>query len=235
MNLTGHSPVYGYQRRPSMVDFAGHLAGVFFLSGCNFRCGFCHNAALIGRRKPGVSWARLDQVCRGFHDNWVTGAVISGGEPTLHDDLSELISFFRGFGWAVKLDTNGSRPECLAGVVDDVDYVAMDVKAGPMRWSGVTGYERIDQVIRSIDLVRMRARDYEFRTTIIEDVHSDAEMEEIGHAIDGARRFVIQPFVPRADLPDPHFRTKRRTSPDRLSAVADLMCPYADEVIVRGE
>ncbi len=235
MNPTDSSPVYGYLRNPSMVDFKGHLAAVFFLSGCNFRCGFCHNATLMGRRRRGLSWEKLERVCREFDGNWVTGAVISGGEPTLHDELDELIDFFKGFGWAVKLDTNGSNPDRLAGIVEDVDYVAMDVKAGRTEWTGVTGYGRIDRILESIDVVRTRARDYEFRTTIIEDVHSDEEMVDIGRAIGGARRYVIQPFVPRDNLPDPSFRAKRRTSPDRLSAVAALMEPYVDEVIVRGQ
>jgi pyruvate formate lyase activating enzyme len=228
------SPVYAFLRRPSLVDYPGRLAAVFFLDGCNFRCGFCHNAPLMREQGRRVAWAQLDQACRRFHDNWVDAAVITGGEPTRNLDLSKLVRFLKGFGWAVKLDTNGSNPEALERCCAAVDYVAMDVKAGPLRYQELTGYGDVDALSRSIEAVRARARDYEFRTTIIEPFHTDAEMRDIGGMIRGCRRYMMQPFVPKPSMPDPSFHSLPRTSSARLLALRELMREYAEEVGFRG-
>jgi pyruvate formate lyase activating enzyme len=228
------SPVYGYLRSPTLVDFPGHLAAIFFVSGCNFRCGFCHNAALLAQRRQGMAWAKLAAACREFQSDWVDAAVVSGGEPTLHDDVADLIRYFRSLGWAIKLDTNGSRPDVLRKWLPEVDYVAMDIKAGRSEHARLTGHDRYEDVIESIDLIKKQAADYEFRTTVIEAFHTEEQMVEIGRHIEGARRYVLQPFVPRGDLIDAELRRVPRTSPDYLSALRTLMEAHAEEVILRG-
>jgi pyruvate formate lyase activating enzyme len=122
--------------RPSMVDFPGRLACVLFTTGCNFSCGFCHNAPLLGERKPGLTWERLDSACREFRQSWVRGAVVTGGEPTLWRSLPQLLEFLSGHGFQLKLDTNGSRPADLERVLERLDYVAMDVKCSLARYEG---------------------------------------------------------------------------------------------------
>ena len=114
-----------------MVDYPKHFAAVFFTSGCDFTCGFCHNATLIGKKQAGLSRDKLEEAAARFKKNWVNGVVITGGEPTGADDLLDLIHFFKDrFGFSVKLDTNGSNPHRLAECLPFVDYVAMDVKCG---------------------------------------------------------------------------------------------------------
>jgi pyruvate formate lyase activating enzyme len=78
--------LYAFLTNPSLVDFPGHMAAVFFVSGCDFNCRYCHNPDLLRKRQTGLTWQRLEQVCRGFSENWTTAAVITGGEPTLADD-----------------------------------------------------------------------------------------------------------------------------------------------------
>jgi pyruvate formate lyase activating enzyme len=231
---SAQSPVYSFLDRPSMVDYDGHLAAVFFVSGCNFRCGFCHNAALLGAPRIGLDWERLAAACTRFRDGWVDAAVITGGEPTLHDGLAPLVAFFRRLGWTVKLDTNGSRPDVLERCLPELGCVAMDIKAGLDAYPAVTGFADTASIARSVDLLRTRAPDVEFRTTVIETIHDDAQMRAIGELIAGARRYALQPFVPRADLPDSRLRAAPRTSPDRLEALRALMQPYCREVVVRG-
>lgn len=230
------SPVYGYLQRCSMVDFPGRLAAVLFTTGCNFRCGFCHNAALLRKRQDGLSWQRLEEALDHFRGQWADGVVITGGEPTIWEQqLEDLIDFFKRAGMAVKLDTNGSRPDVLERVLHKVDYVAMDVKCATPGYARLVGYEDIHNVHRSVDLIKSSALDYEFRSTIIEGVHSDDEMMAIADLIRGARRYVLQPFVPRENLPDPALRKARRTSPDRLQELRRLMGNAAREVVVRGQ
>lgn len=230
------SPVYAFLDNPSMVDFSGHLAAVLFVSGCNFHCRFCHNAELLGTPRDGMPWERLAAACSAFRDNWVDGAVITGGEPTLADGLMELIHFCKkNYGWAVKLDTNGSRPAVLAECLPLVDYVAMDIKTGLSHYPDVTGYTQTSDILQSVALIKEEARDYEFRTTVIGPIHTDARMQEIGEIVSGARRYAIQPFLPKRGLPDSVLEAFERTPPTRLDQLRRLMAPFADEVIVRGE
>ncbi len=229
------SPVYAYLKNPSMVDYPGHLAAVLFTTGCNFSCGFCHNAELMGKARPGMTWQKLDAGCEHFNANWVDAAVITGGEPTLSAELVPLIHYLKNQGWKVKLDTNGGRPDVIAQCIPLVDYVAMDVKAGRTGYEALTGFKDLQSIEASIALIRDQAADYEFRTTIIDGVHSDDQVDEIVDMIRGAHCYAIQAFVPSDRLPDHHFRSLPRTTRDRLHEIRERVRPDIDHVIIRGE
>ncbi|MFC1467373.1 anaerobic ribonucleoside-triphosphate reductase activating protein [Verrucomicrobiota bacterium] len=228
------TPIYAFLQRPSMVDFPGHMAAVFFTSGCNFKCGFCHNAPLMGNRRKGLTWEKLAAVCEDFKNDWVTGVVISGGEPTLFAELPELIKFFRKYGFAVKLDTNGSNPELLKECLPLVDYVAMDLKTAVDDYQNFVGWGNPDKIRQSFEMMKAEAKDYEFRTTIVENYHTDELIEQAGKDIEGAKRLILQAFVPKDELPDPEYCKMKRTSAGRMKELATLARPYAEEVIVRG-
>lgn len=228
------SPVYAFLENPSMIDYPGSLCGVVFTSGCNFTCGFCHNATLMGAKQAGLSWERLNKICRQFKKNWVDAICITGGEPTLARDLAELIHSFRNYGFKIKLDSNGSHPEILEQCLPLIDYIAMDIKAGLSGYPEICGFSRTEKIEESVKLIMNSDVDYEFRTTIIESFHTDEQMLEAGELIRGAKRFVLQAFVPQDHLPGKEFRTMKRTTPQRLRAIEQLMAPYAEEIIVRG-
>jgi len=218
-----------------MVDYPKHFAGVFFVSGCGFRCGFCHNATLMGQKQAGLSWEKLEAACSKFKKDWVNGVVITGGEPTVNPDLAELIVFFKErFGFDVKLDTNGSNPERLAECLPLVDYVAMDIKCALPAYPDFVGFKDLDKIQRSIDLIRSEATDYEFRTTVIETVHTDEQMDAICKTVKGSKRYVLQAFIPRGELPDDKYRNVPRTTAARLHELKELMDGCADEVLLRG-
>ncbi len=242
--------IYAFLSNPTLVDYPGYMAAVFFTSGCNFRCGFCHNPDLLRTKQRGITWERLERACARFTEDWTTAAAITGGEPTLAGDLPELIAFFKGLGWRVKLDTNGSRPEVLAAILPEVDYVAMDVKAGPDRYRELTGFGDIGKITDSIALLiesgcsslesdrdgeEHPGPDYELRTTLIEPFHDNEQLRAMGEMIRGTRRYVLQAFIPRDDMPDAAFSYCHRTSPDRLREVQAMMAEYAEEVLIRGE
>ena len=234
-NVPDQTSVYGFLQRPSMVDFPGHLAAVFFTSGCNFACGFCHNAGLLQRKRAGITADRLRQVTRDFRaKDWVDGVVITGGEPTLCEDLPALVDFFKGEGLAVKLDTNGSHPERLPSLLESVDAVAMDIKCSLESYPALAAFRDTDRIRESVRAILASTCVHEFRTTVIESFHTDEEMRAVGELIDGAQTYTLQPFVPREDLPDPALRSEPRTSPSRLQALHTLMQPYAQTVAVKG-
>jgi pyruvate formate lyase activating enzyme len=218
-----------------MVDFPGHVAAVFFTSDCNFRCGFCHNAALLGTGRPGIPWGRIRSACREFMRNWADAAVVTGGEPTLDDGLPDLLRYFRGeCGWSVKLDTNGSRPDRLEECLPLVDYVAMDIKAGLSRYGELTGFGDVAVIHRSVRLIMERCPDYEFRTTALEGFHDTSQMDEIAELITGAKRYFVQPFVPRGHLPGAAWRAAPRTSDEFIKQFIGRVAGRAGEVRVRG-
>ena len=230
------SPVYGVLQNASMVDFPGKLAAVFFLTGCNFKCGFCHNAALMGRvDAAGLPWTEVERICRKFRDNWVEGAVVTGGEPTLNPGVFQVVEKLREWEFAIKLDTNGSRPQVLEKLLPQVDYVAMDVKFAPADYPARAGFADVAALTESIRLIREQAKAYEFRTTVIEAWHDAEAMRAIGEWVRGAKLHVLQAFVPRPELPDPACRDMPETRSETLHAYADLLRPYVDRVEIRGE
>ena len=236
MDSAPRSPVYGVLQNASMVDFPGRLAAVFFLTGCNFKCGFCHNAALMNRTgAAGLPWTEVEQICRKFRDNWVAGAVVTGGEPTLNPGVFHIVEKLREWGFAIKLDTNGSRPGVLEKLLPRVDYVAMDVKFAPADYSKRVGFADVAALTESIRLIREKAAAYEFRTTVIEAWHDADSMRAIGEWVRGGELHVLQAFVPRAELPDPACRAMPETRAEILRACADLLRPYVGRVEIRGE
>ena len=218
-----------------MVDYPGRFAAVFFTSGCNFGCGFCHNAALMEKQQTGLSWDQLAAACAKFRKDWVNGVVITGGEPTCTEGLTELIRFFKErFGFAVKLDTNGSNPDLLAECLPLVDYVAMDIKCGLSAYAEVVRFSDTEKINRSIELIRESAKDYEFRTTVIDSIHTDEQMDEVRQTVQGSRRYALQAFIPRAELPGAAYRTLPRTTAARLHELRDRLAGCAEEILLRG-
>ncbi len=228
------SSIYAYLEKPSMVDYPKHFAAVFFTSGCGFTCGFCHNASLMGSKQTGLSWEKLNEACAKFKKDWVNGVVITGGEPTSSDDLPELIQFFKSFGFSVKLDTNGSNPTLLEECLPLVDYVAMDIKCGFSAYPEVVGYSDIVRIQQSIDLIRAEATDYEFRTTIIETIHTNKQMDEVSAIVEGSKRYTLQAFIPRDELPDEVYCEIPRTTSARLHELKNRMAGCANEILLRG-
>lgn len=196
----------------TLLDFPGSIACIAFLPGCNFRCGYCHNPEFVlpeRLKETEQSWideqsflAFLDQR-RGKLD----GVVISGGEPTLHAGLTDFIREICARGFKVKLDTNGSRPEVIGPLLEEglLDYVAMDVKTSLERYPELVGpCVRPEAIRESIALIRERAPDYEFRTTLLRECHDQETIGKICVLVQGAKRYRLQTYRPAITL-DPSF------------------------------
>jgi pyruvate formate lyase activating enzyme len=218
----------------SLSDHEGHVAAVLFVRGCNFRCPFCHNSELVlpecAAGSPLLPTADVIERLRdrrGFLDS----VVVSGGEPTLQADLCDFLAEVRGLGLRVKLDTNGSRPDVLADLLDrhGVDYVAMDLKAPPHRYAEFAGVAvPMEAIAESVRCIRERAPDYEFRTTAAPGLNGE-DLAEIAGWIRGARRYVLQPFAVPAEkrLLDPTWAERTALSAPELR---DVWTRIASEV-----
>ncbi|MDY7080371.1 MAG: anaerobic ribonucleoside-triphosphate reductase activating protein [Chloroflexota bacterium] len=223
--------------RTSLIDFPDHISTVLFTGGCNFRCPPCHNADLVLR--PGeLPNLPLEEV-RAFltrRAGLVDGVVITGGEPTLQNGLIPSLCRARERGLDVKLDTNGYRPDVLAVLLDErlVDYVAMDVKAPPGKYSLLAGRTDLDvnRLERSITLLQDSGIPYELRTTVVPGLLDEDDVEEIARWVAGAGRYVLQQFRPLHTL-DPALEAVTPYPVERLQAMAWRADRWVTQVAVR--
>ena len=202
--------ILGGLQKSSLIDYPGVVSCVLFTRGCNFRCPYCHNPSLVAPAAGGKEGDIEENKVMDFLDRrrgLLDGVVISGGEPTLHNDLIRLCRKIKQMGYPVKLDTNGSRPEMLAALIqkDLVDYIAMDIKTLPEHYSLYIkkGFDS-QPILSSIRLIMASGKPYEFRTTCLRPIIDADMVERIGHLIENARLYVLQPFV-QGEVLQPDF------------------------------
>lgn len=191
----------GFQKM-TMLDYPGKVACTIFTYGCNFRCPFCHNATLV------IDEAELfseDEILAYINKRKgiLDGVCISGGEPLLQPDIFEFISKIKKTGLLVKLDTNGSYPDKLKEAIDRglIDYVAMDIKTSKENYSRVCDVNvKIEDIEKSVQILLENKVDYEFRTTVVREMHTREDFEKISSWIKGAKRYFLQCFKDNENL-----------------------------------
>ncbi len=229
----------GGLQKHSLIDFPGRISAVLFLTGCNFRCPYCHNPQLVARPAPGgmgLSTAAVEaflQERRGL----LQGVVLSGGEPTLQPGLPALCRRLKAMGYAVKLDTNGSRPRVIRRLVAEglVDYLAMDIKTDLARYAGCFS-RRCDAaaVGEGIRRVMEAGVDYEFRTTCAHPLITPAVIERIARLISGSRLYALQPARPGRMLrPDFFAGTDPSPSAAEMEALRRRAAPWVQRCLLR--
>ena len=189
----------------TLLDYPGEIAATVFTGGCGFRCPFCHNASLVlperfGETLPTETFFEFLESRRGK----LRAVCVSGGEPTMQGDLHEFISRIKEMGFLVKLDTNGTRPEILYGLIEDglVDYVAMDIKNCKKRYGETVGVKDFDisPIEESINILMKGKVPFEFRTTVVRELHSAEDLREIGEWLSGDEKFFLQTFEDSGDV-----------------------------------
>jgi len=218
----------------TLVDYPGKVAATVFLSGCNLRCPFCHNASLVlggAAEIDGSAVLAFLEKRRGLLD----GVCVTGGEPLLQRDLPEFLSRVKALGYPVKLDTNGCYPDRLKEVAARglADYVAMDVKADPVYYAEAAGVPDIDlaPILESIAFLISGKLEYEFRTTVVGGLHTPEIVAGAARMIAGARRYFLQAFVDSGDLIGGGFTT---FSQAQMRAFQEAAAPYVEAVSLRG-
>lgn len=231
--------IFGGLQKQSLIDFPGKISCVLFTSGCNFKCPYCHNPDLA-RGQVNQSFILEEESIYDFLEKrkgFLDGVVISGGEPTLHQDISTICHNIKNMGYPIKLDTNGSRPEILAQLIRNrcVDYIAMDIKTDPMAYPrDISHNEDTGSILESIVLIMAAGISYEFRTTCIKPFVDSATIEKILRTIQGARCYALQQFKNENVLSPEYFRERSpqysRSDLERFQAMA---APWVEECIVR--
>lgn len=219
----------------TLLDYPGRTACTVFTGGCNFRCPFCHNAPLVipGReQEPYTEEEVLSYLKK--RAGLLDGVCVTGGEPTLQEDLEAFLRQVKALDYPVKLDTNGSRPEALRALLRQglLDYVAMDVKSSPEEYARACGVPvDLEKVNESIDLLLSGCVDYEFRTTVVAGLHTPQIIEQTARRIAGAKRYFLQAFVDSGDLITPGWHTLSR---EEMEACAQAARKYVPTVGLRG-
>ena len=219
----------------TLLDYPGHTACTVFLKSCDFRCPFCHNSLLLESSCPDHSTDSdlLDFLKKRI--GLLDGVCFTGGEPLLHKDIGGLISKVKELGYLVKLDTNGYHPEELDSLINSksVDYVAMDIKNSPKKYASTCGRVNIDilRIYKSIDILRSSDIEYEFRTTVVNGIHEEADFVDIGQMINGAENYYLQCFVDRDSVLQKGLEAP---SEQQLKKYRDIVRPYVQNVQIRG-
>ncbi len=188
----------------TLLDFPGKMACTVFTEGCNFRCPFCHNALLVeGDNPPFMSEEEFFSFLN-KRQGVLEGVCITGGEPTLNPDLPDFIGKIKSLGFAVKLDTNGFLPGMLKNLIENslLDYVAMDIKSSKEGYGKAVGIENFNtaNIEESVELLKNSGMDFEFRTTVVKELHTEKEIKDMGTWLKGAPKYFLQAFSDSGNL-----------------------------------
>ncbi|MBO4562517.1 MAG: anaerobic ribonucleoside-triphosphate reductase activating protein [Clostridia bacterium] len=219
----------------TLLDYPGKVACTVFLAGCDLRCPFCHNSELWSATAPAVMDDKELLAFLGKRRGMLDGVAFTGGEPTLRPELPSLMQAIKELGYSVKLDSNGCRPEKLREFVSLglVDYIAMDVKNDLARYGTTCGRPDMDTapILESIEFLLSGSVGYEFRTTVVRELHDRASFENIGRMIEGAERYFLQPFKDRDTVLFAGFTTP---TGEELEEYLETVRPFVKHAEIRG-
>ena len=237
----------------SLIDYAGHLSAVVFTQGCNFRCHFCYNPLLVLPTQAGeLKYQSSDAGNQKNHPEIIPeddffaflkervgkldAVVVSGGEPTLHSDLDKFIKKIRDLGYKIKLDTNGTSPKAIEDLLKQklLDYIAMDIKSEEFAYDLVVGVQpEMNDIKKSISIIKNSGVGYEFRTTIVPEFHRKETVEKMGKLIDGAEKWYLQPFKSDTDLVNKDFENSRIYTDAEMEELLKIASDFAEVVEIR--
>lgn len=222
--------------KTTLLDYPEHVAATIFTGGCNFRCPFCHNKSLVisPESEPVIP---EDEILAFLNKRKgvLSGVCITGGEPTLNSGLKDFIIKIKELGYSVKLDTNGYNPDIMIDLIESklIDYVAMDIKSSPSGYEKASGIKGVllEPIYKSVHYLINGSIPYEFRTTVVRELHSEADFYEIGAWLSGCRAYYLQAYKDSDNVLCKGFSSY---SKDELLAFTALLKPYIENVHIRG-
>ncbi len=241
--------IIGGLEKLTLLDYPDHLAAIIFTQGCNFRCHFCYNPMLVwpsigtdgkNKEEKGFSPLSPENLFLFLRERFgrLEGVVITGGEPTLHPDLPDFIRQIKEIGYLVKLDTNGTNPKMLEGLIKSqlIDYIAMDIKAPLERYKEVVGADiNCNNIQKSVKIIMSSGLPYEFRTTVVPGLLASNDFEAMGKIIEGASKWYLQNFKSDTELVDAKFQTQASYSSKEMKEFAAIGRQHVSLCEVRGD
>lgn len=230
----------GGLQKLTLIDYPGKIAATVFTIGCNFRCPFCHNPELVFSNFGGVRGSFSEREFFEFlkkRQGKLEGICITGGEPTIQKDLLSFISKIKELNFLVKLDTNGSRPDVLKKALDKnlIDFVAMDIKNCLEKYNQTNGIETdLNRVKLSVELIKNSKKPYEFRTTVVPDLHKPEDFDKIGMWLKNSETYALQEFRNEGKILDENFGEKIKNEKKLdLKKIKKRMEKYFNKVIIK--
>lgn len=222
--------------KTTLLDYPGHLAATIFLGHCNFRCPFCHNGGLVldPDSQPTIPVEEVLAFLK-KRRGMLEGVCITGGEPTLWKDLPDFIKTVKDMGYLVKLDTNGYRPEVLTSLCEAglIDMVAMDIKSSKENYGKVSGVPSLDisKIEQSVEFLLKGTIPYEFRTTVVRELHSAEDFISIGKWIAGCNAYYLQAYKDSPEILGGNFTSY---SLEELKSFQSILQSSISKVEIRG-
>lgn len=220
---------YGMQKM-TLLDYPGYVACTLFTGGCNFRCPFCHNALLV--LDLDENYTIPEEEVLAFlkkRQGLLDGVCVTGGEPLINKDIGDFLSKVKELGFKIKLDTNGTNPALLKELVSQnlVDYVAVDIKNSPEKYAETVGLKSFDMstINQTVNFLMTGCVDYEFRTTVTKQFHTEKSMEEAARFIRGAKRYFLQNFVDSGNLIGSGITGQSKEEMEKLLSVVKKYVP----------
>jgi pyruvate formate lyase activating enzyme len=218
-------------QKVSLVDYPGKVSSVLFTPGCNLRCPFCHNWRIVIDPKPPFLQEAVALKILESRKKFVDAVVVTGGEPTMHKELPRFLAKLKNRSFQVKLDTNGFYPQVLEECLDYVDYVALDLKTSLEKYK-LLGAKKTNELLRTVEILKTGKVEYEFRTTVVPEIISIEDINNICELTKGAKIHAFQQFVPKDTL-EKRFRSLIPYAPEIIEKFADMAKSYAENVVLR--
>lgn len=224
--------IYGLNKT-TLLDYPGRVAATIFLGGCNFRCPFCQNSSLVlnPSAQPEIPVKEVLSFLK-KRKGILDGVCITGGEPTLSPDLPELLQEIRTLGYPIKLDTNGTHPTLLKTLTEQnlIQMTAVDIKACPDNYPALCGlvHPELDAVKETVEFLKNGTLDYEFRTTVIRELHSEKDFIEIGQWLTGAKAYYLQAYRDSEEVLQPGFSSYTRKELEHFREILKRTIPLVE-------
>jgi pyruvate formate lyase activating enzyme len=218
-------------QKVSLIDYPNKVASVLFTPGCNLRCPFCHNWRIAVDPKPPFLQEAVALKILESRKKYVDAVVVTGGEPTMHKELPKFLAKLKKRGFQVKLDTNGFYPEVLEQCLAYVDYVALDLKTSPEKYT-LLGAKSTSGLLRTVEMLKMGKVPYEFRTTMVPEIITAEDVNKICELTKGAKTHALQQFVPQDTL-EKRFEGLKPYAPEVIKEFAGTMKSYVENVVLR--
>ena len=227
--------IAGFQKN-STIDFPGKFSCVVFTANCNYDCYYCHNRHLLGAQEKYFKEEIYDFLKK--RKGLIEGVVITGGEPSLNDDLPDFIRGIKDLGYAVKLDTNGSDPTMIKELAGEklLDFIAIDYKAPFEKYDVIGASSDVEAnkrlLTETMSFVMDSGLDYEIRTTMIPEI-KEMDLVQMSGYFPFFKSYVLQKYRPVPG--DPHEgREFELYKKEDLEILAKIIKSYQPNVSVRA-
>ncbi|MCR4991009.1 MAG: anaerobic ribonucleoside-triphosphate reductase activating protein [Lachnospiraceae bacterium] len=212
--------------KTTLLDYPGHVAATVFTGGCNFRCPYCHNGQMV--LNPASMEKISEEEVLAFlkkRKGILDGVCVTGGEPTIQSDLPEFIKKIKDLGYPVKLDTNGTHPGMIKELIAAglVDHIAMDIKNVFEKYEETSGCSAtmIPSIKESIKIIEESGINYEFRTTVVKELHSPEDIAGITALIKDPSRYFLQSYEESDNVIEKRFSAYSAQEFEKILSLID--------------